>query len=155
LIPLKRLVLDKIETGIKIVVPCASRQVKQGVWVGNLGQIEHRVLGGAIHFAFIRVLWHPQFIAWSVNGSLGRLPGASRFFLGALARQALRGNARFLGRHSLRAEPRSLATQFIRAVARSGQGFIACFIVGWYHPSQVGRLFSVRCGWFYGAGVAG
>jgi hypothetical protein len=31
LVALKQLALDKIETGIKIGVPCASRQVKQGV----------------------------------------------------------------------------------------------------------------------------
>jgi hypothetical protein len=65
--------------------------------VRKLGRIGHRVLGGAIHFALPAFSGTPNSSRGSMNGGLGRWPGGSRFLLGVLLRQGLRGECAFLG----------------------------------------------------------
>jgi hypothetical protein len=110
--------------------------------VRNLGRSGHRVLGAAIHFAFIRILWQPQFIA-----RFGKWASWTFARCGKVLLEAFRA-ARFTGRKRVSwaaipfaRDARSLAAQFIRVVEQSGQGFVACLVVGWYHLSQVGKLF--------------
>jgi hypothetical protein len=105
--------------------------------VRNPSQYGHRVLGAAIHFALPAFSGSPNSSRGLANGSLGRLPGASRFFLGALSRHELRGGCAFLGRQFTSRLSRSLATPIHRAVAQPGHGFVARFIVGWSHFSPV------------------
>ena len=97
LIAPQQLVLDKIETEIKIGVPCVRRQVKQAVGCDIGAKMETAFLGLPFTSRLSAFSGSPNSSRGLANGRLGRLPGGSRFFLRVLSRQALRGESAFLG----------------------------------------------------------